>query len=92
MGQVKHCEEPPPVSACLAFLEDWNFCFYLTLKRFVPEDNIKEIKRLREKKALSFSSSIQHVGICLGSHFYLLRLDKSTNEGEEECLSLNAND
>lgn len=38
------------MSACLAFLEDWNFCFYLTLKRFVPRDNIKEIKCLREKK------------------------------------------
>lgn len=63
MGQIKHCDrtvragqakEPPHpflVSACLAFLEDWNFCFYLTLKRFVPGDNIKEIKCLREKKS-----------------------------------------
>lgn len=47
---------------------------------------------LKEKKSLSSSSSIQHVSICLGSHFYLLRLDKATNDGKEQRLSLDFKD
>lgn len=86
-------EKPPLVSARPAFLEDRGFCFYSKLTRFVPGDNIKEIKCLKEggekkKKPSPSHLRSRHVGICLGSHLYLLRLDKDTNDGEEAFTRL----
>lgn len=86
-GQIKQKNLPSRVHTKNCWRIEATCCFYSTLIRFVPSDNIKDMKRLREKKKALSLSSIQHVSICLRSHFYLLRLDKATNDGKEELVT-----